>query len=164
MEKEGVLIASDHAGYEMKETLKPYLVERGLAVVDMGPDGEDSVDYPDYAAKVASAVSRREASRGILICGTGLGMSIVANRFPGVRAALCYHTSAARYSREHNDSNILVLGGRMLGKALACEIVGVWLDTPFAGGRHERRLVKIRELEAGLPKGTSHISRAGEVE
>ncbi len=147
MDGEIILIASDHAGYEMKEVVKQRLTERDIEVLDMGPDNDDSVDYPDYAAKVASAISRGEASRGILICGTGLGMSIAANRFPGVRAALCYHTSAARYSREHNDSNVLVLGGRMLGKALACEIVDVWLTTSFAGGRHERRLRKIEELK-----------------
>jgi len=156
-----ILIASDHAGYEMKEALKLCLAERGLAVVDLGPDSQESVDYPDYAAKVASAVSRGEASRGILICATGLGMSIVANRFPGVRAALCYHPSAARLSREHNDSNIVVLGGRMLGKDLAWEIVEVWLSTPFVGGRHERRLRKVRELEAELGKG--QVSDRGEV-
>jgi len=153
VEKDDILIASDHAGYEMKQALKARLTERGFTVVDMGPGDDRPVDYPDYAAKVASAVSRGEASRGILICGTGLGMSIVANRFPGVRAALCYHVTAARHSREHNDSNILALGGRMLGNALACEIMDVWLDTPFAGGRHERRLQKIEELEGRVCKG-----------
>ncbi|RME64609.1 MAG: ribose 5-phosphate isomerase B, partial [Nitrospirae bacterium] len=112
-----------------------------------------SVDYPDFAEKVSMAVSSGEVQRGILICGTGIGMSIVANKFPGVRATLCYDLYTARMAREHNDSNILVLGGRITAEEMAKQIVKVWIETPFEGGRHERRLLKIKTIEEKLKNG-----------
>ncbi len=148
-----VAIGADHAGYSMKEGLKTFLTELGCEVVDYGPSEETSVDYPDFAEKVSMAVSQSQAERGILICGTGIGMSIVANKFPGVRATLCYDLYTARMARLHNDSNILVLGGRITGLDLAREIVKVWMETPFEGGRHERRLHKIALIEERLKNG-----------
>ncbi|MEE9615018.1 MAG: ribose 5-phosphate isomerase B [Thermodesulfobacteriota bacterium] len=144
---EKIAIASDHAGRELKEDLKEFLSGAGLEPVDMGPDGDESVDYPDYGFPLAGKVSTGEMDRGILICGTGIGMSIVANKFPGVRAALVSDVYSARMAREHNDSNVLVIGGRTTGKGLAREILKVWLETKFAAGRHQRRLDKITEVE-----------------
>jgi ribose 5-phosphate isomerase B len=143
-----IALGSDHAGFELKENLRSYLTEREVEVLDLGAFSDAPVDYPDVAEKVAEKVSRGEAQRGLLICGTGIGMSIVANRFPGVRAALCHDVYTARISREHNNANILALGGRLIGKGLAREILKVWLEAEFQGGRHERRLGKIAELEA----------------
>jgi ribose 5-phosphate isomerase B len=140
-------LASDHGGFELKEELKAFLRTMGVEAVDMGCFSEESVDYPDFGMLVAERVSRGELEKGILICGTGIGMSIVANKFPGVRAALANDLYSSRLSREHNDANILILGGRVVGKDLAKEIVKVWLETPFAGGRHQRRLEKIGALE-----------------
>jgi len=140
-------IACDHGGFGLKEELKAYLRSIGIDPVDFGSFDETSVDYPDFGVQVAEKVSRGELERGILICGTGIGMSIVANKFPGVRAALANELYSARCSREHNDANILVLGGRVIGPGLAREIVKVWLETPFSGGRHQRRLDKIDALE-----------------
>ncbi len=148
-----VAIGADHAGFHMKETLKGYLRELNCEVLDFGPSDEGSVDYPDFAERVSKAVSHGEIERGILICGTGIGMSIVANRFPGVRATLCYDLYTARMARQHNDSDVLVLGGRITGPALACEIVKVWLETPFEGGRHEKRLLKLKTIEERLRDG-----------
>ncbi len=144
---EKIAIASDHAGRELKEDLKEFLKSRGLEPVDMGTNGDESVDYPDYGIQVAEKVSKGEIKRGILICGTGIGMSIVANKFPRVRAALVCDVYTARMAKEHNDANILVIGGRIVGKGLAREMVSVWLDTEFSAGRHQRRLDKIREIE-----------------
>ena len=135
-----IVIGCDHAAYEMKEKLKAYLLKRGESVEDVGPHDNTSVDYPDYGKKVAGLVSEGRYGRGILLCGTGLGMSMVANRFPGVRAALCHDLFGAAMSRKHNNANILVLGGRVTGETLAEEIVKVWLETPFEGDRHQRRL------------------------
>ncbi len=140
-------LACDHGGFELKEEIKIFLRSIEVEPVDMGTFTEDSVDYPDFGVLVAEKVSRGELERGILICGTGIGMSIIANKFPGVRAALVNDLYSSRCSREHNDSNILVMGGRLLGRDLAKEIVKVWLETPFAGGRHKRRLEKIEILE-----------------
>ncbi len=140
-------IACDHGGFDLKEELKTFLQSTGVDTVDFGSFDEASVDYPDLGAQVAERVSRGELERGILICGTGIGMSIVANKFSGVRAALVNELYSARCSREHNDANILVLGGRIIGPGLAREIVRIWLETPFSGGRHERRLEKIAALE-----------------
>ena len=140
-------LACDHGGFELKEEIKTFLRSIEVEPVDMGTFTEDSVDYPDFGVLVAEKVSRGELERGILICGTGIGMSIIANKFPGVRAALVNDLYSSRCSREHNDSNILVMGGRILGRDLAKEIVRVWLETPFAGGRHKRRLEKIETLE-----------------
>ena len=145
-----IAIASDHGGRELKEKIIVLLKEEGLEVVDYGVDNPESVDYPDYGIKVANAVSKGIAERGILSCGTGIGMSIVANKFPDVRAALCYDMFTARMSRLHNDANILVLGGRVLDKEVALMMVDVWLRTGFEGGRHQRRLDKISEIEKGL--------------
>jgi len=150
MNAEKIIIGTDHAGYQLKEALKPFLAEMGLAVSDAGTDSERAVDYPDIAVKVAEAVSVGVFPRGILICGTGVGMSMVANRFPGVRAALCRDEEEARISRMHNDANILVLAGRKTDAETAMKIVRTWLTTPFEGGRHQRRLDKIGETELRL--------------
>ncbi len=137
-------IGSDHAGYELKENLKKYLAGRGCRVEDVGPFSDESVDYPDFGSRVALLVRSGKVDRGILICGSGIGMSITANRYPGVRAALCLIPELARLSREHNDSNVLVLGARFTEIERAREITGVWLDTHFSGDeRHARRLAKI---------------------
>jgi len=138
-----IIIGSDHAGFALKEALK----ESFGGMVDVGTYSEDSVDYPDFAAMVARAISSGEFEKGILICGSGVGMSIVANRFPGVRAALCTDTDTARMSRMHNDANILVLAGRHTDVETAIAIVKVWSDTEFEGGRHQRRLDKIKNIE-----------------
>jgi ribose 5-phosphate isomerase B len=140
-------LACDHGGFELKEELKTFLKSLGVEPIDMGTFNEDSVDYPDFGVLVAEKVSRGELEKGILICGTGIGMSIVANKFPRIRAALANDLYSSRCSREHNDANILIIGGRIVGKELAKEIVKVWLETPFAGGRHRRRLEKIEALE-----------------
>jgi len=140
-------LACDHGGFELKEELKAFLKSVGFETIDLGSFHEDSVDYPDYGILLAEKVSRNELERGILICGTGIGMSIVANKFPGVRAALVNDLYSARCSREHNDANILVVGGRVVGREIAKEIVKIWLNTSFAGGRHKRRLEKIESLE-----------------
>ena len=137
-----LIIGCDHAALSLKETIKSYLSEAGIPVEDAGTHTETSVDYPDFGKKVANAVSTGQFSRGILICGTGLGMSMVANRYPHVRAALCNDLFSAEMSRKHNDANVLVLGGRIIGDVLAKEIVRAWLETPFEGGRHQARLEK----------------------
>ncbi|MCM8758237.1 MAG: ribose 5-phosphate isomerase B [Candidatus Omnitrophica bacterium] len=139
-------IASDHAGYEMKRYLIQYLKKEGFEVIDFGPDILKKVDYPDYGAKASMALSKGEIDRAILICGTGIGMSIIANRFPGVRAALCYTPFLAEIARLHNDANALALGGRIIANELACEIARVFLETKFFGGRHLRRIKKIEKL------------------
>lgn len=150
MSSEKIIIGADHAGFALKEAIKPVLAKMGIEVTDAGTDCERSVDYPDFAACVAKAVATGAFARGILICGSGVGMSIVANRFPGVRAALCLDEETARLSRQHNDANILVLAGRKTDPARAEGIVRVWLTTPFEGGRHQARLDKIRETEEQL--------------
>jgi ribose 5-phosphate isomerase B len=147
-----IALGSDHAGFELKEDLRAYLAELKIEALDLGAYSEDSTDYPDVAAKVAEKVARGEVERGLLICGTGIGMSIVANRFAGVRAALCHDLYTARVSREHNDANVLALGGRLIGKGLAREILKVWLESEFQGGRHERRIRKIAALEGKTGK------------
>ena len=146
-------IACDHGGLGLKEEVKAFLKSAGVDPIDFGSFDEASVDYPDFGLQVAEKVSRRELDRGILICGTGIGMSIVANRFPGVRAALANELYSARCSREHNDANVLVLGGRVIGAGLAREIVKLWLETPFAGGRHQTRLDKIGAIEKKILAG-----------
>lgn len=138
-----VALGADHRGFALKEALKVWLAGCGHEILDFGTDSADRVDYPDYAFKVADAVSRRGAERGILICSTGIGMSIAANRFPKVRAALCSSVRLARLSREHNDANVLCLGADFVSAAEARRIVGVWLRTEFAGGRHARRVRKL---------------------
>jgi len=144
MDKENsIIIGSDHAAFPLKEKIKIFLLEEGFSVEDAGAVSEDSVSYVDYGKKVAGAVSKGRFSRGVLLCGTGLGMSIVANRFPGVRAALCSDILSARMSRVHNDANILVMGGRLIGDVLAFELVQTWLETGFEGGRHLDRIQSI---------------------
>lgn len=142
-----VAIGSDHAGYELKQVISEMLKTCGHEVIDFGCDSCASVDYPDYAYSVAEAVSEGKVERGILICGTGIGMSIVANKFIGVRAALCNDLYTAKMSRLHNDANVLAIGGRVVGKDLAKEIVIVWINTPFEGGRHQKRVEKINLIE-----------------
>ncbi len=138
-----IIIGSDHAGFPMKEKVKVFLQNRGIEVEDVGTHNEESVDYTDFGKKVAREVSGGAFERGVLICGTGIGMSMVANRFQGVRAALANDLFSAVMSRRHNDSNILVMGGRLIGDTLALQLVDTWLETPFEGGRHQRRLEKM---------------------
>jgi len=147
MTAEKIIIGADHGGFTLKESLKPFLTEMGFAVTDVGTDNDRAADYPDFGAKAAGPISAGLFRRGILICGSGVGMSIVANRFPGVRAALCLDEETARLSRIHNDANILVLAGRKTDPKTARKIVRTWLSTPFEGGRHQRRLDKIREID-----------------
>jgi ribose 5-phosphate isomerase B len=148
-----IMIGADHAGYGLKESLKAWLQAQGFETIDAGTDGLASVDYPDFGARVAEAVSTGAMARGILICGTGIGMSIVANRYPGVRAALCRDEETARLSRMHNDANILVLGARQTDAETAVAILRTWLATPFEGERHQRRLDKIRDTECRVRGG-----------
>ena len=142
-----IALACDHGGYRLKEVIKSYLEELGIEYVDYGTYSEESVDYPDFAFKAAKGIVNGEADRGIFICGTGIGISIAANKVRGIRAALCYNVYAAEMSRRHNDANVLCLGGRVLGEELAKRIVKAWLETPFEGGRHERRINKIHRIE-----------------
>lgn len=145
-----IIIGSDHAAYDLKEKIKAFLVQRGIDVEDVGPYGEEPVDYPDFGIKVASMVSAGKFERGILLCGTGIGMSMVANKFPYVRAALCTDLFSSIMSRRHNNSNILVMGGRVVGDVLAMEIVKAWLETPYDGGRHQRRLDKFDRIDTAM--------------
>lgn len=147
MVRKKLALASDHAGVELKEEIKKFLLELGYLFDDFGVEGSTSVDYPDYASIVAEKVSSGEYEGGILFCGSGVGMAIVANKFPGVRAVQVNDVYTAIMSRKHNDTNVLALAGRTKAKELAKEIVRVWLETPFEGGRHTRRLKKIEEIE-----------------
>jgi len=143
-----IALGSDHGGYQLKENLKGYLKELNVEYIDFGCENEKSVDYPDIGFKVAIEVKSEKCDRGILICGTGVGMSVVANKVKGIRAALCYNEFTARYAREHNDANILVLGGRVIGSGLAKEIVKVWLNAKFSQEeKHINRLNKIKQEE-----------------
>ena len=140
-----IIIGSDHAGFAAKEYIKTLLAARGLTVEDKGCFSEESVHYPEYGKAVARAVAQGEAPRGILVCGTGIGMSIAANKIKGIRAALCHDAFTAKACREHNDANILCLGARVLTLEQIKEIVEIWLDTPFAGGRHALRVAMLEE-------------------
>ena len=142
-----IAIASDHGGFSLKVDIVSFLNELGYEVNDMGPKNQNSVDYPDYGIRIAQTVTKNTDSRGIVICGTGIGMSIVVNRFPGIRGTLCSDLYTAKLCREHNDSNILIMGGRVVGHGLAKEIARVWLNTRFEGGRHLKRLDKITQLD-----------------
>lgn len=142
-----IIIGSDHGGLILKTALNSYLTRRGFQVTDAGTDSDVSVDYPDFGQKVAETVIAGEAELGILICGTGIGMSIAANKIPGIRAALVTDVFMARMAKEHNNANVLVLGGRVLDEQKACDLVGAWLDATFEGGRHQARLDKITALE-----------------
>jgi ribose 5-phosphate isomerase B len=142
-----IAVGSDHAGFELKEYVKGILLERQETITDVGTNGLESVDYADFGLKVAELVSRGEVEKGILVCGTGIGMSIIANKVKGIRASLISDLYTAIQSRRHLDANVLVLGGRVIGKGLAEEIVKAWLDTPFEGGRHQKRIDKINAWE-----------------
>ena len=142
-----ISVASDHAGFELKEAIREHLIDLGHEVVDFGTDSDESTDYPDYATPAASVVARGEADRGVLVCGSGQGMVMTANKVRGVRAALAWHPEIARLSRQHNDANVLTLPARFLGIEQALEIVDVWLDAEFEGGRHENRVEKMMKAE-----------------
>jgi ribose 5-phosphate isomerase B len=147
-----IAVACDHAGYQLKTEVVKLLGELGVQVQDLGcSNPEESVHYPVFGKKVVDSIPSRPGGRGILICGTGLGMSMIANRFPGIRAALCHDVSTAVKSRRHNDANLLVLGGRMIGPQLARDIVQAWLATPFDGGRHQDRLDLMEQLARPRP-------------
>jgi ribose 5-phosphate isomerase B len=147
-----IAIGCDHAGVDLKKDILSLLHDLRIECIDYGTNSAESVDYPDFGEKVSEAVSSGKIERGILICGTGIGMSIVANKFSGVRASLCNELFTAKMSRLHNDANILVIGGRIVGKDLAKEIVRTWVSTPFEGERHCRRLDKITHIEDRLKK------------
>ena len=147
-----IAVGSDHRGVNMRSKIIDLLTSLGQEVIDEGTRGEESVDYPDIAAAVARKVSQGEVDRGILICGTGLGMSIVANKFPNVRAAPCHDYVTAELSRRHNDLNVLCLSGDILGERLVDRLIEIWLKTEFEGGRHERRVEKIAALEQANTK------------
>jgi len=146
-QQETLIVGADHAGYELKKEIIDHLTGIGYQVEDVGTNDGDSVDYPDYAAKVAGPVSARDYQRGILFCGSGTGMAIAANKFAGVRAASCNDRECARLSRAHNDANVLSIGARSVSVTAAKEIVDVWLTTDFEAGRHQKRVDKISSLE-----------------
>ncbi|MGN1110699.1 MAG: ribose 5-phosphate isomerase B [Oscillospiraceae bacterium] len=141
-----IAIGCDHGGYEMKTALIKHLQENNIEFVDLGCNGE-TVDYPDIAVKVCEKVTSGECDKGVLVCGTGIGMSMAANKVKGIRAAVCGDTFSARFTRLHNDCNVLCLGGRVIGNGLACDILDLFINTEFEGGRHQRRVDKITELE-----------------
>ena len=145
-----IAIGSDHRGVEAKRRLVTTLAEMNHQAIDVGPDASDSVDYPDYAYEVSSRVSKGDADRGVLICGTGIGMCIAANKVRGVRAASCHDTIAAEMCRRHNDANVLCLSADLLGEELILRMVRIFLDTPFEAGRHARRVEKICKIESEL--------------
>jgi ribose 5-phosphate isomerase B len=142
-----IALAADHVGFALKEKVREYLESQGLEVEDYGPSNPERVDYPDFAEKVAARVAEKQADYGVLICGTGLGMMIAANKVPGIRAVAANNTISARLAREHNNANVLTMGSRMIDEAAMRQIVDTWLSTPFAGGRHERRVQKIDALD-----------------
>jgi ribose 5-phosphate isomerase B len=142
-----IALAADHVGFALKEKVREYLKSQGLEVEDYGPSNAEPVDYPDFAEKVAAQVAAKQADYGVLVCGTGIGMMLAANKVPGIRAVAANDTIAARMAREHNNANVLTLGGRIIDAATMRRIVDTWLSTPFAGGRHQRRLEKIEDLD-----------------
>ena len=149
-----IVLGSDHGGLDLKTEVAKFLAECGQETKDLGTGQRDSVDYPDFAAQVALAVARGEADGGVLICGTGIGMAITANKFPGVRAALVTDEYMAQMAKEHNNANVLVLGGRVLSADKARRLVQVWLDSTYEGGRHQRRLDKIARIEQEVRNGS----------
>lgn len=142
-----VVLASDHRGYQLKAALQQFLADLKIETLDVGSFSSESVDYPDFGRLAAEKVSSGECDRGIVICGSGIGMSIVANKVPGVRAALCLDIRAAQMSRKHNDSNVISLGADLIDEQTARAVIKTWLDTEFEGGRHQRRIEKIQEIE-----------------
>ena len=146
-EKLQIALASDHAGFELKEKVRNYLTSKGVEVHDLGPNSTASVDYPEYAEKVATEVTNHEADSGILVCGTGLGMMLAANKVPGIRALPCNDTISAHFARSHNNGNILSMGARLIDEATMQKVVDTWLATPFEGGRHEQRVQQINAID-----------------
>ena len=138
-----IVLASDHSGFELKESIKAHLTERGIRYIDLGTNSSASVDYPDYAHKLCRSLQSGEADLGILCCGTGIGMSMAANKHKGIRAACCSDTFSARFTRMHNNANVLCLGGRVVGAGLACDMVDLFIDTEYEGGRHDRRVAMV---------------------
>lgn len=141
-----IVLACDHGGFELKEIIKEHLTNNGYSIIDIGTNNTDSVDYPDYGKKAGEMVANNEVDRGIVICGTGIGISIAANKVNGVRCALCTNEYMAKMSRQHNNANMLALGNRVIGKDLALAIVDIWINTEFEGGRHELRVNKLMEI------------------
>jgi ribose 5-phosphate isomerase B len=158
-----IALASDHAGYKEKEKLKPFLKDLGVEFEDLGTVSEDSVDYPDYARKVGERVAKGEAEQGLLVCGSGTGMAIAANKVPGVRAAVAWNEESARLARQHNDANVLSIGARMTPEEEVPKILKAWFAAKFEGGRHAERVEKIKEMEksCGLDQGQEHQAGAG---
>lgn len=142
-----IVVGSDHRGFKLKEYVKRKLEDRGFEVIDVGTNSVRSVDYPDFAVKACREIQQGNAERGILICGTGIGMSITANKMRGIRAALVFNESMAEMSSRHNDANVICLSASLTSEALASRLIDVWIDTPFEGGRHKRRIEKIRKIE-----------------
>ena len=142
-----VALCSDHAGYELKRTIIEYLNGRGIATEDFGTDSADSCDYPDYAGKAAKAVASGMCDRGIVVCGTGIGVSITANKVKGIRCALCHDVFSAKATRAHNDTNMIAMGQRVIGEGLAIEILSAWLEGEYEGGRHDQRIAKMMAYE-----------------
>lgn len=147
-----VAFGSDHGGFQLKESLKKYAQSLGYEILDLGTTSEDPCDYPDFAYAVAIAVARKKAWRGVVVDGAGIGSCVVANKVPGIRAACCHNEFVARNAREHNDTNVLTLGSRSIGSEVSKDIMKIWLETLFAGGRHKSRVDKIVEIERGLMK------------
>ena len=142
-----IIIGSDHGGFDLKEIIREYILKKGIEVQDVGVFSTESVDYPDYAKKVGEAVVKGEAEFGILVCGTGIGMSIAANKINGIRCSLCNDVYTAKMARGHNDANVLAIGGRVVGKGVALMIIDTFLNSNFEGGRHNTRINKIKSIE-----------------
>ena len=138
-----ICIASDHAGFNLKENIKDYLINKNVSIIDLGPNENKSVDYPDYAKKIANRIKSKKSDIGILVCGSGTGMAISANKFKNIRAAVCYNIKSTRLSRQHNNANIIALGARLTKKSLSLKLVELFLKTKFEGGRHLKRIKKI---------------------
>ncbi|TFG48531.1 MAG: ribose 5-phosphate isomerase B [Candidatus Brocadiia bacterium] len=158
-----IAIGSDHRGYESKEQIKAIVTQFGHEIIDVGTADNNPSDYPDLAYLAAGAVSRNEADRAILVCGTGIGMSIAANKVKNIRAALCHDELTARISRDHNDANVLCISGDLVGEVLLRKIVEAWLNTEFSGGRHQRRINKIAAIEQGKDPREINISSSAAV-
>ena len=138
-----ICISSDHAGFKLKESIKDFLINKNISIIDLGPTNENSVDYPDYAKKVSNRIKSKRSDIGILVCGSGTGMAISANKIKGIRAAVCYNLRSTRLSRQHNDANIIAIGSRLTKKKTALQLVSIFLETKFEGGRHLKRVKKI---------------------